>query len=52
VTAGRFAVALLERQVRDRSARVDDVVEHWSRAGSTVTPGPGPGQLRLEGWER
>jgi hypothetical protein len=52
VIAGRVAVAPLERHVRDRSARVDDVVEQWSRAGSAVTAGPARGQLRLGGWER
>jgi hypothetical protein len=50
--AGRLAVAPLERHVRERSARVDDVVEHWSRTRTAPVDRPASGQLQLEGWER
>lgn len=50
--AGRRAVAPLDRHVRERSARVDDVVEHWSRASTAPVERPAPWQLQLEGWKR
>ena len=50
--AGRLTVAPLERHARERSARVDDDVEHWSRTRISPVARPAPGQLQLEGWER
>ena len=50
----QLAVEPLDRAVRVRAVRADEVLEHFSRSG-TQDPGPPVGQIsldELDGWDR